>query len=365
MANAQYHRIIRKLVVGFGNLFDNIKLVRYNPDGTEQERMIVPIAYESKELYVQRLQGDPNLDKKVQMTLPRMSFEMTGLNYDTARKQNTNWKNFVQTDNGVIAQYNPVPYNFDFDLNIYVRNQEDGAQIIEHILSYFTPDYTIKLNMIPEMGIVKEVPIILNRTSHEISYEGDRDSSTRMIIWNLQFTVKGFIFGSTSTTGLIKTSITNILSQITPQTVMVFNLATPGFGNFKVGEMIYQGVSLNTSTATAKVVGWVNGKLSVQNVSGNFVTGQPIYGAASKAHYVFNSYNSASKEIPSQYVQIVSEPNPASANADSDYTYMTTITEMGGPSVVIGDQNNNIVYAPSPGSWRVPPLIITDILDLQ
>jgi len=160
-----YNRVIRKLVVGFGNLFDNITLYRFKPDLTESERFIVPIAYASKERYVMRLEEDLNLDKKVQMTLPRMSFEMAGLSYDSSRKQNTNIKNFSGTaPSGILSQYNPVPYNFDFNLYIYVRNIEDGTQIIEHILPFFTPDYTIKLNLIPEMGIIKEIPVILNST---------------------------------------------------------------------------------------------------------------------------------------------------------------------------------------------------------
>ena len=95
---------------------------------------------------------------------------------------------------------------------MYAKNVEDGTKIIEQVLPFFTPDYTIKLNLIPEMGIIKEVPVILNSTSHEITYEGGRENETRMIIWTLNFTVKGFIFGKISEAGLIKTSITNILN---------------------------------------------------------------------------------------------------------------------------------------------------------
>ena len=98
------------------------------------------------------------------MTLPRLSFEMMGMTYDPSRKQNTNIRNYAQTATGVKGQYNPVPYNFDFNLYLYVRNIEDGTQVIEHILPYFTPDYTIKLNLVPEMGIVKEIPVVLNST---------------------------------------------------------------------------------------------------------------------------------------------------------------------------------------------------------
>ena len=183
MANTSYNRIIRKLVIGFGNMFKDITLVRYNPDLSEAERFIVPIVYATKELYVRRLEDDPQLDKKVQMTLPRMSFEMSGLTYDASRKQNTNIKQFSKVTGSVVSQYMPVPYNFDFNLYIYVRNVEDGTQIIEHILPYFAPDYTIKLNLIPELGIVKEIPIILNAATSEIEYEGDKNSETRMIIW--------------------------------------------------------------------------------------------------------------------------------------------------------------------------------------
>ena len=324
MANTTYNRIIRKLVIGFGNLFDDISLVRYNPDNTEAERFIVPIAYAAKELYVQRIEGDPNLDKKVQMTLPRMSFEMNGLTYDVTRKQNTNIKNFASTTNGVVAQYNPVPYNFDFNLYIYVRNIEDGTQIIEHILPYFAPDYTIKLNLVPEMGVVKEVPIILNSTTSEISYEGLRDSDPRMIIWTLNFTVKGFIFGQTSSVGLIKTSITNILNDIGPDDVVQFNMGATGVGIYQIGEKVYQGYTIGTSIATATVVNWnSNNSLYLTNVKGNFVNSGPIVGATTNANYTFNSY----QVQPYNYAQIVVTPNPTTANANSIYTYTTSIKE--------------------------------------
>jgi len=323
MANTFYNRIIRKLVVGFGNLFDEITLVRYNPDNSEAQRFVVPIAYAAKELYVQRIEGDPNLDKKVQMTLPRMSFEMNGLTYDATRKQNTNIRQFSQTSAGVVSQYNPVPYNFDFNLYIYVRNIEDGTQIIEHILPYFTPDYTIKLNLIPEMGIIKEVPIVLNSTTSEVTYEGLRDTDPRMIIWTLNFTVKGFIFGAVSSTGLIKTSITNIFNEITSADTIQFNMGTSGVGTYQVGEIVYQGYSLAMSTASAKVVYYNNNTLQLTEINGNFVSNQPIIGSVTNANYTFTSY----QVQPLKYAEIVVVPNPTDANANSAYTYTTVISE--------------------------------------
>ena len=316
MANTTYNRIVRKLVVGFGNLFNDITLVRYNPDESEAQRFIVPIAYAAKELYVQRLQGDYNLDKKTQMTLPRMSFEMNGLTYDASRKQNTNFKSFAQTTNGVVSQYNPVPYNFDFDLCIYVRNIEDGTQIIEHILPYFTPDYTIKLNLVPEMGVVKEIPVVLNSVTSEVSYEGPRDTDPRMIVWTLNFTVKGYVFGQISTAGLIKTSITNILNDITAADSVVFTMGNTGVGTYQDGEIVYQGYSVKSATATAKVVLWSNNLLTLTNINGNFVSSQPVIGVSTSANYLFTSYQLQ----PMNYAQIVITPNPSNANANTLYT---------------------------------------------
>jgi hypothetical protein len=324
MSDPQYHRIVRKLVVGFGNLFNNITLVRYNKDNSESHRMVVPIAYSEKELYVQRLQFDPNLDKKVQLTLPRMSFEMAGLTYDSSRKQNTNIKQFANGPQGTISQYNPVPYNFDFNLYLYVRNIEDGTQLIEQILPFFTPDYTIKLNLIPEMGIVKEVPVILNSATHDIEYEGESARDTRLIIWTLNFTVKGFIFGKTSgPISLIKASITNILNSISSNDIVEFNMDNDGVGTYKMDELVYQGYSSGTSTATGKVVLYINNKLQLTNINGNFVTSLPIVGMSTNASYTFNNYSIT----PQKFVQIDVIPEPPDANVSDHWTANTIIQE--------------------------------------
>lgn len=323
MADITYNRMIRKLTVAFGNLFNNITLVRYNADETEQERFLVPIDYATKELYVMRLQGDPLLDKKVQITLPRMSYEMNGLSYDATRKQITSGKNFAQTSAGIITQYNPVPYNFDFSLYLYVRNIEDGNQIIEHILPFFAPDYTIKVNMIPEMGIIKEVPIILNNSQYEVTYEGDSQSDTRTVIWTLNFTVKGFIFGAINTAGLIKTSITNMLNDFGSAPSVVFNLASGGLGDYQYGEIVYQGISPSLSTASATVTHWFNNQLTVTDLTGNFVSNQPIIGKITNASHTFVSYT----VLPKQFSTTTVTPNPFNATANSSYTYTTTTIE--------------------------------------
>jgi T4-like virus Myoviridae tail sheath stabiliser len=327
MANVFYNRIIRKLVVGFGNMFNDITLVRYNPDFTEAERMIVPIIYGPKEPYVFRMEEDPTLGKKVQVTLPRMSFELNGFTYDASRKQNTNVKQFAQTTNGLISQYNPVPYNFDFSLYVYVRNIEDGTQIMEHILSYFTPDYTIKLNLVPEMGIVKEIPVVLNSTSQEIDAEGDWERGTRNVIWTLNFTAKGFIFGkiNDASKGVITHSITSIFNEIDPHSEVQFVIdSATGVGNYQVGEIVYQGYSRGTAIATAKVIFWSNNILHLTDINGNFVSNLPINASSSQTSYKFTSYIPSAKK----QVQIDIVPNPADANVASNWTANTTITEL-------------------------------------
>ena len=323
-----YNKIIRKMVVGFGDLFNDIDLIRYNPDGTEAQRQKVPLAYASKERYVMRLQNDPNLDTKVQMTLPRMSFEMNGLTYDASRKQITNIKNFApsQSADTILSQYNPVPYDFDFSLFIYVRNIEDGTQIIEHILPYFTPDYTIKLNLIPEMGITKEIPIHLKDTKYEVTYEGPRENETRTIIWTLNFTVKGFVYGSISEPKIIKRSITNIYdSTLSDSDLVEFEVASGGLGDYQEGEFVYQGYTLDGATAVAKVISWNSTtlKLQVGSLTGNFVITKPIYGRQTGAAYTIQAH----QILPEHLVKIVVTPDPLSANANSNYLYTTAITE--------------------------------------
>jgi hypothetical protein len=328
MANTFYNRALRKYVVGFGNLFNDITLVRYNPDFSEAQRMIVPIIYAPKETYVDRLETDPKLDKKTQITLPRMSFELTGFNYDATRKLNTNSKNFAQTNSGLVSQYNPVPYNFDFNLYLYVRNIEDGTQIIEHILSYFTPDYTIKLNMIPEMGVIKEVPIVLNSTTQDIDYEGDYARDTRVIIWTLNFTVKGYIYGkiNDSSKGLIRHSITSIYNQITEDDVVAFEMnSNSGVGMYQIGETVYQGYSGPLAIATGKVISFNNNILQLKNINGNFVSNLPIQSTSGSANYTFTSFSPVSQKL----VSIDIRPQPANANVAlaNTWTANTIITE--------------------------------------
>lgn len=190
-----YNRTIRKIVVAFGTIFNEIFIVRYNKAGTQAfEKIKVPLSYGAKEKYLTRITSDPNLTKSVQTVVPRISFELTSLSYDPSRKQQTTLQNFAQTADGKLrTQYAPVPYDFSFSLSFYVRNTEDGTQILEQILPFFTPDFTVTVDFIPEMSQKYDMPVILNSVNSTTDYEGDM-MSTRLITWDLEFTVKSFIW---------------------------------------------------------------------------------------------------------------------------------------------------------------------------
>jgi hypothetical protein len=198
-----YNRTIRKVVVAFGTLFNDILLVRYDKSNNSQLQFRVPLSYGPKEKYITRLNSDPTLTKSVATVLPRMSFNLDGLAYDPSRKQITTLQNFNLTNTGVVSQYSPVPYDFDFSFSIYVRNTEDGAQILEQILPFFTPDFNVTVDFINQIGKKYDMPVILNSVASSVEYEGDF-STTRLIIWDLSFTAKGYIWppvkGGTSNT---------------------------------------------------------------------------------------------------------------------------------------------------------------------
>jgi hypothetical protein len=202
------HDTLRKYVILFGTLFNNIYITRDNTAGQPIQTMKVPLSYGPKEKFLARLDANPSLSNKVGVVLPRISFEMTSFTYDSERKLNTLNKIYKQptnngTDDRVAYQYMPVPYNITFDMSILVKNAEDGTRIIEQILPYFTPDWTASVNLVPGIGGTFDIPIILNDISVVDTYEGSFEER-RAIVWNLSFTMKGYIFGPTKKSGLIK-----------------------------------------------------------------------------------------------------------------------------------------------------------------
>jgi len=210
------HNVIRKYVIIFGTLFNDIYVTRENSAGKNVDTIKIPLSYGPAEKYLSRLQGDPELTRQVATVLPRMSFEMTSFQYDAERKRNTMNKTYVQNadPSTVSYQYSPVPYNINFRLSIMTKNVIDGTKIVEQILPYFTPAWTPTVQLIPEMGDAGtfDVPIILTDVSQEDTYEGDF-IQRRAIIWTLEFTMKAYVFGPVKNAGLIKFTTVNLPDQ--------------------------------------------------------------------------------------------------------------------------------------------------------
>ena len=204
-----YHETMRKIVVSFGTLFNNIQIVRKNSSGAVVQSMKVPLAYGPQQKFLARLNTDPSLASKVAVTLPRLGFEMNGITYDPSRKLNRvqkfrKVKTSANDADKLDTQYMPVPYNINFTLYAMAKNSDDALQIVEQILPFFQPDYTLTINDMADMGIKRDVPIILNDVSYEDNYQGDF-TERRAIIYTMTFTAKFYLYGPVTSTSVIKT----------------------------------------------------------------------------------------------------------------------------------------------------------------
>ena len=296
-----YHQTIRKYVAVFGTLFNDINIERKNSSGTVVERLKVPLAYGPKQKWLLAVQ-DTTADRKVIATrTPRMGFAMTGISYDTARKLNTIGRNVKantsSTTTSMVTMYNPVPYNFDFELFILVKNAEDGTQILEQILPYFTPEFTVTVNTIPDMNIKADVPIVLNSSSVADEYEGDL-SARRTITWTLSFTLKGFIYPNITSGQVIKTIEVNFRipggdKEIELPEFIIYEDSTPDTTNY----IILDGFGRGTSGAE--------------------------YRTFSRARIVNENTTDGVQDatIKSRYTVV---PAPLSATADTDYGFSET-----------------------------------------
>jgi hypothetical protein len=200
-----YHEIIKKNVKAFGTIFNNIEIIKTNPEtNTEIQRQKVPLAYGPKSKFLARLDQDPSTERKVSITMPRLSFEMVDITYDAARKTSPIQK-YLKESSGTTTkvQYMPVPYNLRFELGILSKTQDDALQILEQILPYFQPAFTVTVNLIPEMDEKKDLPIILNNISYEDDYEDDM-MRRRSITYTLDFTLKTYFYGPVSNAEIIR-----------------------------------------------------------------------------------------------------------------------------------------------------------------
>jgi hypothetical protein len=244
-------------------MFNNISIRKVNDDDEVFSTIKVPLAYSPTQKFIARLEQQPDLNRPVQITLPRMSFEFNGLYYDAQRKV-TNTQTFVTYDaenkSEIKKAYMPVPYNMDFELNIYTKHNDDMLQIIEQILPYFQPMFTLTVDLVEQIGEKRDIPVILNSISMDDNYEGDF-STRRALIYTLKFTAKTYLFGPISTGALSadiikKVSIGYVSGSSTsqPRRELVYSvdpLATKSYANNIITTLALD-MEVNTTTITVE-----------------------------------------------------------------------------------------------------------------
>ena len=191
--NSYYFGLIRKYVIYFGTLFNDISIDRVDANGVVVQTIKVPLTYAPKDKMLARIEADPNLNREYAVNLPIMSFKISNLRYDSDRHRNTlNRMTRLHNSDARLNKYNysPAPFDFNFSLYIYVKNTEDGTRIVEQILPYFQPDFMATLRLIPELDINVDVPVIHLSTDTSDDYTGDF-TQRRSIIWTMEFLMKG------------------------------------------------------------------------------------------------------------------------------------------------------------------------------
>jgi hypothetical protein len=224
-----YWGTTRNAVVAFGNMFNQIMIDRRDEAGKVVQTIKVPISYAPREKFLAKIdqyRGD-NGEQNFQVVLPRMSFELIGLDYDPARKLNPVQQNRVVNSNGTLStQYVDVPYNATMSLYIYAKNSDDALQIVEQILPYFTPDFNLTANAVPELDLKHDIPILLQSVMQDDQYEGNFEYR-RAIIWTLTFTMKLRYYGPSNKSGLIRRVIANTFQDPELQTQIQRYTVTP------------------------------------------------------------------------------------------------------------------------------------------
>jgi hypothetical protein len=293
----------------------------------------VPLNYGAKEKYITRINADPTLTKSIATTVPRMSFDMTGMSYDTARKLPSTVRNFAANNATTVkTQFVPVPYDFTFSLSIYVRNTEDGTQILEQILPFFTPDFNVTINFIPSMGKKYDMPVILNSVNTTTDYEGDM-TSTRLITWDLEFTAKAYIWPPVIDAEVITQANSSIYVETrTKDAQKVYVNYANGVGYFASNEIVrvsdknifgevlyFSNNAVGAANVATLIVGYLNDYLSANDV---------IVGDKSNATYTITSIDTN----PLKSLLIITKPNPINAEPDDEFGFSETVTNF--PNII-------------------------------
>ena len=213
-----YHEIIRKTVISFGTLFNEVHVRHQDATGKDISDIKVPISYGPKQKFLARIQQQPDLNKAVQISLPRMSFEVNNIQYDPSRKAGIT-QTFKAKEGGKLKKvFMPVPYNLGFELNILTKLQDDSMQILEQILPFFQPGFTLTIDLAKSIGEKRDVPMVLDSITFTDDYEGNFETR-RALIYTLNFTAKTYMFGpiADSTEGLIRKVQVDYYSDSNPQ----------------------------------------------------------------------------------------------------------------------------------------------------
>lgn len=311
----------------FGNMFNNITLLRMSSDGaTEVQRIKVPCEHAPKDKYVVRLNNDPDFQRQVQSILPRMSYEMVDMAYDPTRRQNMLLKQVRgKSSSGVSSQFTGAPYNIGVELSVLTKTIDDGDQIVGQILPYFSPDYTVTMSPVAELPFLKDFAIILDSVNRDITYEGNWES-TRTVLWTLKFTIKAYFFGPVFDAKIIKKSIVNIFNDpsLVAGYVVKANLGS-GNGVFQIDDTVYQGDNFQSASAYGIVIRHNPDiqHLTLSGAQGQFIVGGNIKGMSSNASYSIASFDAT----PIKLVEIIIEPDPLNATPNSNYGYTETLSE--------------------------------------
>ena len=214
-----YHEIIRKTVIAFGTLFNDVHIRHQDAAGKDINEMKVPVSYGPRQKFLARIQQQPDLNKAVQITLPRMSFEVNNIQYDPSRKAGITQTFKAQEGAKLKKVFMPVPYNLGFELNILTKLQDDSMQILEQILPFFQPGFTLTIDLAKSIGEKRDVPMVLDSITFTDDYEGNFETR-RALIYTLSFTAKTYMFGpiADSTEGLIRKVQVDYYSDSNPQT---------------------------------------------------------------------------------------------------------------------------------------------------
>jgi hypothetical protein len=284
-----YHEILRKTVISFGSLFNNITIKHTNNNEQVVSVIKVPLAYGPTQKFLARLNQSPNLSKPIQITLPRMSFEFTGLTYDASRKSTTTQTfttKSVEDGTETKKAYLPVPYNMQFELSIMSKLNDDALQIIEQILPYFQPAYTMSVDLVETINEKRDIPIILENITMQDDYEGDF-TTRRVLIYTLRFTAKTYLFGpvSSATKNIIKkASIGYIAGDVTstPSREIVYSVEPRAIQNYT--GIVITNISKDITTNTTLIE--VNDVSSISTNSYLDLEGEELYVTAKSGNII-------------------------------------------------------------------------------